>query len=168
MSKNFTPCMKSGYPVDNSAGVVICLERGADLNGCCWLLQARRAGRGHSDGVREPHVSPLDHEAGLAGRAPGHPRHPALRQEPDPGTHARDRQLLRPDRLRPGDHLLLRNQVENRSLRSGGGSTLGPGWGQNPPFRNRGWAPKFSRTLDTLWSVDSQKIVNLVPPDVRF
>jgi len=29
--------------------------------------------------------------------------------------------------------------------------------------------PKFSRTLDTLWSIDSQKkIVNLMSPDVRF
>ena len=28
---------------------------------------------------------------------------------------------------------------------------------------------KFSRTLDTLWSVDSQEIiVNLMPPDVSF
>jgi len=30
-------------------------------------------------------------------------------------------------------------------------------------------APKFSRTLDTLWSTDFQKkIVNMMPPDVRF
>jgi len=40
-----------------------------------------------------------------------------------------------------------------------GGSTLGPPGGTGP---------KFSRTLDTLWSIDSQKLVNLMPPDVRF
>jgi len=37
---------------------------------------------------------------------------------------------------------------------SSGGSTLGPG-AQAPP--NRGYAPKFSRTVDTVWSIDSQK-----------
>ena len=38
----------------------------------------------------------------------------------------------------------------DRTLRSGG-STLGPAGGgaQTPP--SRGYAPKFSRTLDTLW-----------------
>ena len=41
-----------------------------------------------------------------------------------------------------------------------GGSTLGQ--------RGGAQAPKFSRTLDTLWSTDSQKLVNLMPPDVRF
>ena len=49
-----------------------------------------------------------------------------------------------------------------------------PCWGSAPP-PNRGkvpklWlGPKFSRTIDTLWSIDSQKkILNLMPPDVRF
>ena len=164
--------MKSGYPVDNSAGVVICLERGADLNGCCWLLQARRAGRGHSDGVREPHVSPLDHEAGLAGRAPGHPRHPALRQEPDPGTHARDRQLLRPDRLRPGDHLLLRNQVETgRSAqfvirwRFHVGAGLGT---EPPPSEIVAGPPNLAVLLTHCGQLILKKMVNFMPPDVRL
>ena len=34
---------------------------------------------------------------------------------------------------------------------------------------NRDYAAKFSRTLDTLWSIDSQKkITNFTSPDVRF
>ena len=36
-----------------------------------------------------------------------------------------------------------------------------PRWGRGritPPPANRGYAPKFSRTLDRLWSIDSQKI----------
>jgi len=38
----------------------------------------------------------------------------------------------------------------------GGGSTLGSGGGAQPPPKS--WlGPKFSRTLDTLWSVDSKK-----------
>ena len=37
---------------------------------------------------------------------------------------------------------------------------------QAPP--NRGQAPKFRRTLDTLWSILRKKLVNLMPRDVRF
>ena len=42
--------------------------------------------------------------------------------------------------------------------------------GARAPDPNPGYAPKFSCTLDTLWSsTDSlKKIVSLMPPDVRF
>ena len=36
-----------------------------------------------------------------------------------------------------------------------GGSALGQGGGTALP-PNRGWAPKFSRTLETLWSIGCQ------------
>jgi len=43
-----------------------------------------------------------------------------------------------------------------RQLSISSASTLGPkGGGHRPP--NRGQSPKFSRTLDTLWSADCQK-----------
>ena len=46
----------------------------------------------------------------------------------------------------------------------------------SPPKKNKltgpqvvAMPPKFSRTLDTLWSIDSQKkLVNLMSPDIRF
>ena len=50
-----------------------------------------------------------------------------------------------------------------------GGFTLGTGPQivARPP--NCGYVPEFSRTLNTLWSIYSQKkLVNLMPPGVRF
>jgi len=54
-----------------------------------------------------------------------------------------------------------------------GGSAPGPGRGHRPPNLagppNCVLGPKFNRTLDTLWSVDFlEKLVNLMPSDVRF
>jgi len=47
-------------------------------------------------------------------------------------------------------------------------STLERGGEAHDPLES--WlGPKYSRTLDTLWPIDSQKkIVKLMPPDVRF
>jgi len=44
-------------------------------------------------------------------------------------------------------------------------SWLGPKFSRPPKL----WlAPKFSRTLDTVWWILRKKLVNLMPPDVRF
>ena len=46
---------------------------------------------------------------------------------------------------------------ELEPMLSSGGSTLGPRGAQPPPPPKSWLDPKFSRTLDTLWSIDSQK-----------
>jgi len=49
------------------------------------------------------------------------------------------------------------------------GSTQGRMWALGTDPAKSWLGPKFSCTLVTLWSTDSQKkIVNVTPPDVRF
>jgi len=91
-------------------------------------------------------------------------RRRAVPQQPHPGhrsTVQSCRPILQGLSSSPSPAL-----VSYRGLGSGGSHAMGPG-GTGPPGS---WLdlPKFSSTLDTLWSIDSLKIVNLMPPDVRF